>query len=501
MESLWLARDHVIETDAWSGERVDELVVGAGLAGLTTALLLARAGRRVTVIEARSVGAVTTGRTTAKLTLLQGAHLQTVKRRSYQAIVQAYVDANRAGQDWMLDFAARAGVPVQRRPAVSYAATPGGIDTVVREHALARSVGLPTRLSYDAGLPFRTHAAVTLDDQAEFDPLDVLTALAAELRSLGGRIVEGTRLTGARASTPVVAHTTRGDVECERLVLTTGIPVLDRGLYFAKVSPSRSYAASFRAPGELPRAMYLSVDAPTRSIRTTPVASPSAPSATSGDELLLTGGNGHGVGRYRSPAECVADLLAWTRRHWPGSEPTHVWSAQDYETPHGVPFVGWLPRGRGRVFLATGFDKWGMTNAVQCALTLAATLLGETSPEWARVLGRRITLPAAFAWGVGANAAVAKHYALGYAKALFTPLPPGAPAEGHGLVGREDMRLAAASTVDGRTDRVSPVCPHLRAILSWNDAEQSWDCPAHGSRFSADGRLLEGPAVCGLRRL
>ena len=494
MTSLWIDRAPALPTDGVESPRqFDEIIVGAGITGLITAVLLARAGRRVAVLEARFVGAVTTGNTTAKLSVLQGAHLQKVAARNTAGVTQAYVDANLAGQRWVLDFAAQHGVPVQRRSAVSYATAASGRDTVQREYDVARDAGLPVELSVDAGLPFETTAAVSLADQAQFDPMQLLAALAVEFRGLGGVIRTGVTVLGLRAANPVVVRTTSGEFTADRVVLATGVPVLDRGLYFAKLKAQRSFAAAFGVPGTdgaLPRDMYLSVDEPSRSIRTAP----------DGDgELLLVGGNGYEVGRHPSPAMLAADLRRWTTSHWPGAELTNEWSAQDYETPHGVPFVGWLPRGRGRVFLATGYEKWGMTNAAQCALTLAGDLLGDL-PEWAQTMRHRVTLPAAIGAGIGMNAAVAKHYAVGWTRALTHRLPDGTPAEGAGTIGRVGLRPTAESTVDGRSCRVSGVCPHLGAVLTWNDAETSWDCPAHGSRFTASGARIEGPALRGLTR-
>lgn len=287
-------------------------------------------------------------------------------------------------------------------------------------------------------------------------------------------------------------ETSQGTVTAARLMLATGVPVLDRGGYFAKLKPSRSYAMTYRVPGGgIPTGMYLSADSPGRTLRTVPVK---------GEELLLIGGNDHVVGRSPSESAAVDDLEAWAQEHFPGAERTHVWSAQDYRTSQYVPFFGKLPRGGGKIYLATGYNKWGMSNAVAAALAISAEILGGHMP-WAETLGARMTSPADVLTGLKDNAEVGASMVAGWTAAEMHALPDEAPAEGQGTVGRDHGRPVGVSTVEGETCKVSAVCPHMHGVLNWNDAALSWDCPLHGSRFAADGELLEGPAVTNLSKL
>ncbi|HXR44011.1 MAG TPA: FAD-dependent oxidoreductase [Pseudolysinimonas sp.] len=496
MDSLWQQDPPVIPTDVVPvGDRFDIAVVGAGITGLTTALLFARAGRRTVVVEARSVGAVATGHTTAKVSRLQGTMSTRIRSRNTAAVARAYAESQAAAFDWLAAYCEQAGVAFERRDAYSYARTQDALARVDAEFRAARAVGIPVDRVEHVELPFATAGAVRLADQGQLDPMRLLAALAAEFRGLGGVLADGARVTGVRASSPAVVRTHAGDILAEKVVLATGTPILDRGLYFAKLAAQRSYAQAWRVPAEqLPDGMFLDVEEPTRSIRT---------AGRDGERLLLTGGFGHGVGRHPSPRRAADALAQWTREVWPGAEQVASWSAQDYLTPHGVPFVGWLPRGRGRIYLATGFSKWGMTNGVATALTLVADILGadggRPSTGWQTVLHRRPTLPAAIAVGIGDNAAVASWYARGWFGALTRPL--GAPPlEGAGEVGRDGLVPTAVSRVDGEVTALCAICPHLGAIVGWNDAEHSWDCPAHGSRFAPDGTVLEGPATRSMAR-
>jgi glycine/D-amino acid oxidase-like deaminating enzyme/nitrite reductase/ring-hydroxylating ferredoxin subunit len=436
---------------------------------------------------------VTSGNTTGKLTLLQGIHLSRVVRSHSEAVAAAYIEGNRVAQRWVLDYCAEHAVPVERRDAWTYAGTPGARSAIRREYEVSRRAGLDLSLEDAIELPYRTYGAVRLPDQAQLYPVDLLLALAQELRARNGLLVEGVRVRQVSVERKATVQTDRGDVTADQVVLATGVPFLDRGLYFAKVTPQRSYVAAFRVPASRPQGMYLSADSPTRSLRT----------AKHGDEeLLLVGGNGHEVGHFpQPPSQLVEDLVSWTTKHFPGAEMTHTWSAQDYQSHNHVPFIGKLPRGGGRIQLATGYAKWGMTNAAMAALMISGNILGHRT-EWARTLGTRVSKPPAALEGVRFNADVGLTATKDWVRAELRPISvqDAKPEEGQGQVGSELGRPVAVSTVDGRTCAVSAICTHLGGLVRWNDFERSWDCPLHGSRFAADGTVLEGPATSDLAR-
>jgi glycine/D-amino acid oxidase-like deaminating enzyme/nitrite reductase/ring-hydroxylating ferredoxin subunit len=490
MTSLWLDRELSLTNDPFpDDDTFEDLVVGGGLTGLTTALLLARAGRRVGVVEARHVGAVTTGRTTGKVSLLQGAKLSRMLGYQSHHVAGAYVEANREGQAWLLQFCADHDVPAQIRDAVTYAATDGDVHAAREEHEAALSLGFPVRWVESLDVPFPNAGATVLADQAQVDPMDVLDALAAQFRSHGGTLHEGSRVVEvSRLGHPRATLEDGRVVHADNVILATGVPVLDRGLYFAKVEPKRSYVVVFDGVVP-PPGMYLSVGSSTRSVREVP---------RDGRSLLMVGGSGHTVGRSRSEREHVDELRRWTAEHFPAADETHSWSAQDYSAPDGIPYVGKLPRGGGHVYVATGYDKWGLTNAVAAARNISADILGE-QPGWARVLGHRITRPRGAASLALLNAGVGVAGARSLVGALARTVPPN-PPEGEGAVGRSGALPVGTSTVDGQTCRLLAVCTHLGGTLHWNDAEKTWDCPLHGSRFAPDGSVLEGPATKPLAR-
>ena len=212
----------------------------------------------------------------------------------------------------------------------------------------------------------------------------------------------------------------------------------------------------------------------------------------------MVGGNNHIVGRAESPQEQVEDLQAWTQENFPGAELTHSWSAQDYRPADYVPFVGKLPRGGGSIYVATGYNKWGMTNAVAAALAISAEILGGHMP-WAETLSERSATAAAALTGAKDNLEVGARMATDWVSAELSALPQADPEEGQGHVGRTGGKPVGVSTVGGTTRRVSAICPHMGGVLNWNDAECTWDCPLHASRFGPDGTVLEGPALRNLK--
>ena len=262
------------------------------------------------------------------------------------------------------------------------------------------------------------------------------------------------------------------------------MPILDRGGFFARQTPQRSYAAALRR-GWVPDAMYLSADSPSRSIRRAP--GPDGP-------LLLVGGHGHVTGRVASEQAQLDALLAWARSELGGTEVTHTWSAHYPGPVNELPYVGPLLPGDDRLLVATGFDKWGFTNAPAAAGILTS-----------RVLGRPRTDEAMSSWspweatGVPqallANGAVGTGWRRGGCGPTSATTARARPRRAPGRwSGARGARWRPARSAAPRT-RSRPVCSHLYGVVSWNDAEQSWDCPAARVAVRPDGAVLEGPAT------
>jgi glycine/D-amino acid oxidase-like deaminating enzyme len=494
MTSLWLSErtDHpsppnpLTEAD----RSADVAVVGAGITGLITAVLLARAGKDVLVLEAHTAGAGATGNTTAKISLLQGTKLSKIVGKHGTNAAKAYVAGNREGQEWLLRHSETHGLSLEREDAYTYAQSGEGIRAARQELAACEAAGLTAEWADDADVPFPFHGGVRLSDQAQFDPMPFLDSLIVELDERGGRLAQGVRVQSVSGEGDGLrlhvrtAEADEFDVHAKQCVLATGIPILDRGGFFARVKPNRSYCMAYKVPGHITRGMYISTDSPTRSVRYAP---------TAGGERLLVGGAGHPVGHQKAPASSVQELDSWAKKHYPGAMQTHYWSAQDYTPIDELPYVGPILPGSDKIFVATGFDKWGMTNGAAAALALSSRLLG----------GRMDWADAFAAWSPHELSGIPKamqnnlEVGLYLARGWITPvtrLGDRTPDEG-GVVSGPPWRLEARSVVDGVEHRVSPVCPHLGGIVNWNDADESWECPLHGSRFAPDGSLLEGPAT------
>ncbi|AIY17503.2 FAD dependent oxidoreductase [Pimelobacter simplex] len=447
----------------------DVAVVGGGLAGLLSALLLARAGRAVVVLEARQVGDGTTGHSTGKVSLLQGTKLSRVLRSHALPIARQYVEAGREGQAWLRHYCAEHGMPVEGRHATTYATTAAGERRARAELDAAQAAGLDAVWTDETELPFAVRGAVRLEDQLQVDPRAVLDALLDDVRAEGGEVREEARVVGVRRHGSSVRITTADGtgLSAGAVVVATNQPILDRGLFFARLQPERSYAATLSGTW-VPEGMHLSSDDDTRSLRS--ARGTDDDGGDGGDEaLLMIGGAGHVTGR--GPAsEHRARLLAWAGEHFPEGEVRATWSAQDQAPVAALPYAGPVLPGEHRIQVVTGFDKWGFSTAPAAALVVAAELLGGRRPGWAEAL--RTWAPprvrAAARTGI-ANAEVGWHLACGHLRRPFAQDRP-------------------------------PLCTHLGGVLAWNDVEESWDCPLHGSRFAADGTVLEGPATRPLTR-
>lgn len=494
--SLWVATTPATDFGPLRGdEEADVVVVGGGITGLTTALLLAQHGQSVAVVEGGRIAGGSTGYTTAKVSSLHSVIYAELIDRIGADRARLYGEANQAAIEQIAELAEANGIDCgfTRAPAYTYTIDPARRADIEAEAVAAGSLGLPASPTTDTDLPFPVETAVRFDNQAYFHPRRYALGLAAALERSGGRLFEQSRaLDIDETGTGVVVQTEAGTIRARDAVIATLLPFLDIGGFFAKAEPARSYAMSVRCRGPVPSGMYLSVDSPTRSIR---------PVQLDGDGSgLIVGGNGHKPGEAESTKACYRELEAWARETFPVDGVVHRWSAQDYTTVDRVPYIGRCPRTE-HVFVATGFGKWGMTGGTVAAMILADLLTGKDNP-WAETFdATRIGDLQAAKRFVKMNASVGMHFVKGrIARLRSADVATLAPGQG-GIVKVGGQTAGAYRSPEGHIEAVTITCTHLGCSLKWNDAETSWDCPCHASRFTSSGAIIEGPATQPLQRV
>src|SRR3954468_17993808 len=490
--SLWV--DSAPETDypvLRAGVHVDVAVLGGGIAGLTTAVLLKREGARVAVVEAGRVGAGVTAYTTAQVTSLHGIQSQSVESSFGEDGALAYAEANEAGLERVAQFVDELAIDCdwRRKPAYTYAEDDGDRGKIEDEVEAAVRAGLPATFTTDTDLPWTVAAAIRVEDQAEFHPRLYLLALAEEVDGDGSHVFERSRaLAVAGGKENVRVSTTRGELTADQVVVATHFPFLDRGGYFARMHPERSYGLGLylRRGAKAPQAMYLSTESPTHTVRSHPTAT---------GEMVIAGGESHKTGQGGDTAERVARLEAWARGRFDVRSIEYRWSTQDNMPVDGVPYIGRLAPFQKRLWVATGFMKWGLTNGTAAGMILTDLIAGRDNP-WASLFDSTRFKPLASAKEiVKENVNVGAHF-VGDHLAPPDVRSVGSIAPGEAAIVRRGAgKVAAYRDEDGTMHAVSAVCTHLGCQVQWNSAERSWDCPCHGSRFDVTGRVIQGPAV------
>ncbi|WP_436498727.1 FAD-dependent oxidoreductase [Actinokineospora sp. HUAS TT18] len=477
-ESLWL--EPTPEYPALhTGSHVDVAVIGGGITALTTALLLKRAGAKVAVIEAGRVGRGASGNNTAKVTALQTTAYTMIEGKHGAEVAAAYAAASQAGVGLVRNLAADIDCDARPMPACTFALWEDERDAVAAEFDAATRAGLPVESDVALGLPFPNFGVVGLRDQLALHPLRYVAGLAAAVDGDGCFVYENSPVRNVAGSE---VRTDAAVITADKIVVASHYPMLDRGLYFARLAPVRSYCVAVRlASGAPPDAMAISAGSPAWSVN------------RFGD-LLVLAGRGHTTG---DPEDRPYDALgAFAREHWDVAEIVNRWSAQDAVPFDHLPMIGTYLPGSDRVLVATGFRKWGLSTGSFAAMILSDLINGNENP-WARHFSpHRVSLHSIARLAAMNGRVAADLVGDRLAPAAARPVPPG-----EGRIVRDGWgKTAVYRDPDGTEHAVSARCTHLGCLVRFNAAERSWDCPCHGSRFDIDGTVLEGPATEPLER-
>jgi glycine/D-amino acid oxidase-like deaminating enzyme len=427
MASIWTKTVELATFPSLEGDtKTDVLIIGGGMAGVLCAHYLKLAGVDCLLVEENTVGSGVTCNTTAKITAQHGLIYDKLIGEFGLESGRMYLQANQKALEYYRTLCRDMNCDFQPRTNVVYTLDDRMI--IERELEALQKIGFPARFVPELPLPFPIAGAVCFDDQAQFHPLQFLSAIAKNLP-----IFENTRVLEWM---PGMAITQQGRIQAEKIIVATHFPFLNKhGSYFLKLYQHRSYVLALE---KAPEVGAMCVDGAGNGL-----------SFRSYEDRLLLGGGGHRTGKT-GVGWALPETAA--RKYYPAAKVVARWATQDCMTLDGMPYIGQYSKGTPNLYVATGFQKWGMTTSMLAARLLTDLVQGRENP---------------------------------YEK-LFSP---------YRSMLHKQLFLNGIESTRNLLRPTKPRCPHLGCALQWNAEERSWDCPCHGSRFTEDGKLLNNPAT------
>ena len=488
-KSYWLDSTTLTEYPTLNEDiKIDVAIIGGGITGITAAELLKKQGVKVAIIESDRIACGTTGHTTAKVTSQHNLIYDKLINQFGVERAKQYATAN----EFAIEFVAKninennIDCDFKRLSAYVYTNDDSYINKIENETNAALKLGLRAKYLKSTPLPFSVKAAMSFDNQAEFHPRKYLLPIAEKIPNHGSFIFENTRIVDIEEGNPCVLLTAKGHkITCSKVIIASHFPCYDGlGLYFTKLRPERSYVVGVKLKDNFPEGMFINTESPTRSLRSQNYKD---------GQLVLVGGESHKTAHGENTVSHYNNLINFAENTFNVENILYKWSTQDYITLDSVPYVGHLNSRSENIYVATGYGKWGMTNSIVAAHILKDLIVNIDNP-WKDIYNPSRSISSTSTKNfIVENLDVAKELIIGKMKSVSNKLNID---KGEAkIVELEGSKYGAYKDEQGITHIVDVTCTHLGCELKWNTAERSWDCPCHGSRFSWEGDIIEGPAV------